>query len=78
VREHPREAAGCRPRGGAGRGIDEIGDAFGLCQVELVVEKRALSEFAGKGEPRPQLEATPQDQSKDGRPAVAVKFVVSL
>ena len=42
------------------RRIDQIDDALGLSQVELVVEERALREFARLGETRAQLEAPRQ------------------
>jgi hypothetical protein len=74
LREGTRETACRRARRGPGRGIDEICDALGLCQIQLVVKKCALGELAGKGKPRAQLEAAPQDQSKYGRSAMTVKF----
>ena len=44
-------------RGAVGGGLDQVGHAFGLSQVELVVEKRAAGEFARLGQARAQLEA---------------------
>ena len=43
-------------RGLARAGIDEIRDGFGLREIDLVVEKRALREFAGPRAARAELQ----------------------
>ncbi len=46
ARERATERAGGRARRGLGAGIDQVGDGFGLRQVEFAVEERALRELA--------------------------------
>ena len=50
ARDLAREGAGQAARGGArrgrGRGLDQVGHALGLREIELAVEERALREFA--------------------------------
>ena len=75
---HAREFALQRAHGGAcgfaRSRIDEIGDGFGLRQVDLVVVKRALGEFAWARAPRSELEA-PLDQLLDDHgPAMALQL----
>ena len=41
ARERAVERAARRARGGLGAGLDQIGDGFGLREVELVVEEGA-------------------------------------
>jgi len=41
--------------------IDQIGNAFGLRQVKLVVQKRALGEFSGTRRARTELKAALED-----------------
>ena len=55
-------------------GIDQVGHAFGLRQVELAVEERALRELPGLREPRPELDAAREQQAQHRRSAVAVQL----
>ena len=50
LRERTRQRAARAARRGFGAGIDQIGNRFGLGQVDLVVEKRAFGELAGLGQ----------------------------
>jgi len=61
----------CRRRGTR---FDQVGDRFGLYQVQLVIEKRALRKFTGLREARPELKAAAQQHLHDHRPAVSLKF----
>ena len=64
AREFAREAAHRGARRRRRRGVDEIGDALGLHEVELAVEERALREFAGLREA-----ARPARRNAQGRAA---------
>ncbi len=58
-----------------GAGVDQIGDRFGLRQIELVVEKRAFGELAGPGDAHVgQRQHALEQQIEDHRPAVALQF----
>src|SRR5476651_2410148 len=74
----PRKIPGERARRAArrlhARRIDEVGDAFGLRQVETVVEEGALGEFAGLREPRAQLDASMKELLHHDRAAVALQL----
>src|SRR5690606_33495325 len=63
---------------GFGRGIDEIGDGLGLSQIEPVVQKSTLGEFAGLGvsqaELAPRFQAALEQAAHDCRTAVALKL----
>ena len=50
LRERAVERARGRARRRFGAGVDQVGDGFGLGQVELVVEEGALGEFARPGD----------------------------
>jgi hypothetical protein len=64
-----------RRTGSAGRrGVDQIGNGFGLCQIELAIEEGAAAEFAGFGQPRTEIEAARQEHLHDNRSAVALQF----
>ena len=52
ARELADQALRCRARGRRRRGVDQIGDAFRLREVELAVQKCAFGEFARFGESR--------------------------
>ncbi|NYH17813.1 hypothetical protein GGD41_005041 [Paraburkholderia bryophila] len=71
------ERAG-RTRGGFGAGLDQIGDGFGLRQVELVVEESAAREFARLRETQAEraagLDAALQHELQHDRTAVALQF----
>ena len=56
------------------RGINQIGHALGLRQIELVVEKSAFGEFAGLGRARTQFEAARQQHLHHHRAAVALQL----
>ena len=61
--------------GGALAGsVDQIGDAFGLRQIEFVVEKRAFGELARLGGARAQLKTARQQHLHHHRPAVPLQF----
>ena len=50
LREVPMQRAYRTLRGSAGRGVDQIGNGFGLCQIKLAVEKGTAGEFTGFGQ----------------------------
>ena len=50
ARERAVERARRRARRRFGAGVDQVGDGFGLREVELVVEEGALGELAGLGD----------------------------
>src|ERR1017187_4804765 len=58
-RERAAERTRRRARRRFGARLDQVGDGFGLSQVELVVEKGTLGEFAGLGEPQPRQPRLP-------------------
>ena len=53
---------------------DEVGDGFGLGEVEAAVEEGALGEFAGAGLTAPRLDERPHDLALDELRAVDVEF----
>ncbi len=61
----------CRLLGAAG---DEVGNRLGLREVELVVEKRSLGEFAGLCKPRAKLDGGVNEHRHDDRPAMALQL----
>ena len=63
-----RAGASARARG------DQVGDGFGLRQVELAVEKRPLGEFARPRQPRAQLARAAQQQIEQYRAAMPLQF----
>ena len=77
-----RELAGQGPAGAARRGlgarIDQVGDGFGLRQVDLVVEEGALGELARLGHAQARrgarFQAARQQQLQHHRPAVGLQF----
>ena len=75
---HARELALQRAhrgaRGFARAGVDEIGDGFGLRQIDLVVVERALGEFAGPRAACAELEAAFDQRLDDHRPAVTLQL----
>ena len=76
---HPaREFALQRTQGIArrlfGARLDEVGDGFGLGQVELVVEKGAFAEFTRPGQARTLFQGAAQQQVEDHRAAMALEF----
>ena len=74
LREAAGEGAHGRAGGGGGGGFDEVGDAFGLGQVELAVEEGAAGELTGLGHAGAELEAAGQQHLHDHRAAVALQF----
>ena len=74
ARERAGEAARRRARRGRRRRVDEVGDALGLREVELAVEKRALRELARPREARAELDAAREQQPQHRRAAVAVQL----
>ena len=54
--------------------VDEIGDRFGLGQVELVVEESAAGELARLGHASAELQCAREQHVHDDRSAVAVQF----
>src|SRR5262249_3615066 len=56
------------------RGIDEIGDGFCLCQVELVIQECTLGELTGLRQPRTKLHTALDQQVHDQRAAVALQL----
>jgi hypothetical protein len=64
-------------RGARGAGIgggDEIGDSFGLGEVELAIEEGALAELAGPRTTRLEFDATLQQLLQHHRTAVDLQF----
>ena len=57
---------------GLGRG--EIGDGFGLYEIELAIEKGASGEFAGFGNPQPEAAEHLHNRGKHGATAVQMKL----
>src|SRR5665647_1067262 len=55
-------------------GIDQINHAFGLRQIKLVVEISAPGELPWLSNACAQLQATPQQELEDHRPAMALKL----
>jgi hypothetical protein len=74
----PRELALQRTHrrtGGAGRrGVDQVGNRFGLGQIHLAVEEGTAAEFAGFGQPGTEIEAAGEQHLHDDRAAVALQF----
>ena len=58
-----RSAAGS----GLGAGCDQVGNCFGLRQVDLVVEKGALGKLTGLGQPQPVQYGLPCGRIDQGR-----------
>ena len=73
-REFAVEAAQRGARGGFGPARDEIGDRFGLREVELAVEERAFGEFAGPRVARAELDETREQESQHDGAAVRVQL----
>ena len=57
-----------------GLGRDQIGDRFGLGQIELAVQKGAAGEFAGLGEAQPHARQRRDHRRDDRAAAMDVKF----
>lgn len=78
LREHAVERTRGRARGGLGAGLDQVGDGFGLGQVQLVVEEGAARELAGLGHAQADAVAGPQaarqQQLHHHRAAVALQL----
>ena len=72
------ELAGERAQRRAGRfarrRVDEIGDPFGLREIELALEERAAREFARLGEARAGVEAGVEQRLHHDRAAVALQL----
>ena len=75
ARELAREAARRRARRRRRRGVDQIGDALRLREVELAIEKCALREFARLREPRAEVDAPRQARgaARPGRRDPAIR-----
>jgi hypothetical protein len=63
-----------RARRRRGSRFDQVGDRFGLNQVQLVIEKCALRELAGLRHPRTQLQTTSQQHLQHHRPTVPLQL----
>src|SRR5690606_10543461 len=61
-------------RGLLGAGFDEVGNGLGLRQVQLVVEKGALTEFAGARQSGAELDAAGQQHVEHHRATVTLQF----
>ena len=72
--ELPLQRTHCAARCLRGGRINQIGDAFRLCEIELIVEKCAFSEFAGFGNPRTEFETALQHHLQHDRPAVSLQL----
>ena len=73
-RKHAGQAARRGARRGRRRGVDQVRDAFGLREVELAVEERALRELAGSREARAQLRAAREKKPQHRGTAVPVQL----
>ncbi len=74
LREFPAQRAQCAPRRSLGSGVDKVGHALGLREIELVIQEGAAGEFPGIGEARAKLQASPQDHSQHHRPPVTLQL----
>src|ERR1700733_714523 len=63
-----------RSRGSGGAGIDQIGNRFSLCDVDLAVQKSAFAELTGPRHAAAEFQQTLQDQIDDERAAVTLHF----
>jgi len=72
--EFPLHRAHRGARGGRGAGIDEIGDRFGLGDVDLAVEKCPFAELAGPRHAAAKFEEPLQHQVEHQCAAVALKL----
>jgi hypothetical protein len=57
-----------------GTSFNQIGNCFSLSQIELVVEKRALTEFTWASQSAAQLQTALQQHIQHDRTAMALKF----
>ena len=77
-RDRSRELASQRAqraaRSAIGCGLDQVGDALGLRQVELVVEKCAAGKFTRLSRARAQLEAALEQHLHHHRTAVSLQL----
>ncbi len=62
------------PRRFTRAGVDEIGDGLGLREIQLLIEEGALSEFAGEGAARTQLQHASDQCFDDDRAAVTLQL----
>ena len=74
IGERAVETAHRRPRGRFGAGRDQIGDRFGLGQIEASVEERALGEFAGSRLARAELDHAREQPAQCDRAAVRLQL----
>ena len=72
--EKARVVATERPQGEFGAGVDEVGDRFGLGQIEAAVQKGAPGEFAGLGKAGAGSEDGVKDELRREQAAVAGDF----
>jgi hypothetical protein len=56
------------------RRIDQVGDAFGLCEIEAIVEERAAREFSGLGHSSAELERAAQQLLHHDRAAMSLEL----
>ena len=74
----PAEIALQRAQRGArrllGSAVDQIGDGFGLGEIDFIVEKGAFAEFAGARQTRAQANHFAQQAIENHRPAMALQF----
>ncbi len=73
-RKQAVERSACGAGSGIGTGGDQIGDRFGLGQIELAVEEGTFGEFAGPRWPRPQFQTPSQHRIQQVRIAVSLQF----
>ncbi|MNV60864.1 hypothetical protein D3C71_1533450 [compost metagenome] len=58
-----------------GTGVDQVGNRFGLRQIQLVIKEGTLGKFAGTGDTHAgQRQYAFEQQIEDNRPAVALQF----
>ena len=61
-------------RGLLGTGFDQVGNRFGLCQIEFVIEKGTFAEFTGARQACAELYTAAQEQIKHHWPTMALQF----
>src|SRR5882672_567871 len=74
LREFPAQRAQRAPRRSLGSGVDKVGHALGLREIELVIQEGASGEFPGLGEARAKLQASPQDHLQHHGPSVTLQL----
>src|ERR1035437_8176402 len=72
LRELALQGAQGATRGFGSRGVYQISHAFRLCEVEFIVEKCTLGEFAGLGDARAEIKTASEQQLQHHGTAAAL------